>query len=200
MGSTRLPGKVLLPLNGHTVIGEVLTRCGRIPGVDKVVCAIPDTKENDELAHEAGDYCSVYRGPEFDVLARYHQAAIKYGADIIVRVTGDCPLISPDICGQVVTALKEDDCDYSSNVEPRTFPQGYDCEAFTIGALRAADYAAGQLEREHVTTWMRDGNCDTVNVESPYPLDGRLVLDTEDDYKVICAAFGHEPYQRLQAA
>src|SRR5262245_13091917 len=101
MGSTRLPGKVLLPLNGHTVIGEVLTRCWKIPGISKVVCTIP-TGESDELAREAVKYGPVTTGPEHDVLHRYYSAAYVHEADNIIRVTGDCPLISPEVCGAVL--------------------------------------------------------------------------------------------------
>jgi spore coat polysaccharide biosynthesis protein SpsF len=207
MGSKRLPGKVLLPLNGHTVIGEVLERCRRIPGVDFVVCAVPDTTENDQLA----DYVfyhgtqwqmgchEVYRGDEHDVLHRYYETAKATKADIIVRVTGDCPLISPELCGEVLARLKSDEADYASNIEPRTFPQGYDCEAFTYQTLLEANEQ--DSEREHVTTWMRAApGVKRVNVRSPWPLEGRLTLDTEDDYKTICAYFGHEPYQHLRAA
>jgi spore coat polysaccharide biosynthesis protein SpsF len=196
MGSTRLPGKVLLPLNGHTVIGEVLTRCKKIAGVDEVVCAIP---ADAALLAEAARYCAVIVGPEHDVLARYMRAAEKHGAGIVMRVTGDCPLISSELCSEVLAKLKKHRADYASNIEPRTFPQGMDCEVFTWDQLNLAHHLS--KEREHVTTWMRDNPCTKrVNVESPWKLDGRLTLDTEDDYKVICAAFGHGPYQRLQAA
>lgn len=196
MGSARLPGKVLLPLNGHTVIGEVMTRCKRITGIDEVVCAVPRGDTN--LIAEASKYAAVYEGSEHDVLARYVGAALEHDADIVMRITGDCPLISPPLCGAVLKALE--DADYCSNVLPRTFPRGYDCEAFTVSLLlEAAANAAGD-DREHVTPWMQQHAANKVNYLSPWPLEGRLTLDTEDDYKVICAAFGHEPYQRLQAA
>lgn len=198
MGSRRLPGKVLLPLNGHTVIGEVLARCEQITGVDQVVCAIPSSDY--ELGKVALEYGRVFGGSEHDVLARYYEAAKAYEAGIIIRITGDCPLLSPEICGEVLAALKRTNADYASNIEPRTFPQGFDCEAFTHETLNAANYQAGRDEREHVTTWMRRSDIKRVNVRSPWPMDGRLTLDTEDDYRVICAAFGHEPYSRLRAA
>src|SRR5687767_11654620 len=94
MGSTRLPGKVLLPLNGHTVIGEVLTRCKLIPGVDHVVCAISPKPGCEPLYEEAkkyGDAALVSVGSEDDVLARYAVVARTRGADIVMRITGDCP-------------------------------------------------------------------------------------------------------------
>jgi spore coat polysaccharide biosynthesis protein SpsF len=199
MGSTRLPGKVLLPLNGHTVIGEVLTRCKRIPGVDEVVCAIPESDE--PLAKEAAKYAWVFRGPEQDVLARYHGAAIESGADMVMRITGDCPLLSPDLCWEVIKMQQLTGAEYCSNVCPRTFPQGLDCEVFTMALLEQAQQVAGPHEREHVTTWMRgDNDIHRYNVESPWLMDGRLTLDTWDDYKTICAAFGHEAPEHLRAA
>lgn len=215
MGSKRLPGKVLLPLNGHTVIGEVLSRCRRIPGVDRVVCAVPDTPENDGLANyvfyrgpqwsvDRGDLVpDVYRGPEDDVLKRYYQAAKATEADIIVRVTGDCPLICPEICGQVVSFLKETGAGYAGNVMVRSFPRGYDCEAFTMETLERADQEAGAVDgdREHVTPWMqRNRSTKRYNVVSDWKMEGRLTLDYPEDYATICRAFGHEPYQHLRAA
>lgn len=199
MGSTRLPGKVLLPLNGHTVIGEVLTRCKQIPGVDQVVCATPD-REIAEAADRYGASPYWLKYAENDVLNRYALAADEYSADIIVRVTGDCPLISPELCGEVLVALKRNNAQYASNVHPRTFPQGMDCEAFTMETLLRANAHAKPHQREHVTTWMLNADIKRVNVISPWKLYGRLTLDTEDDYRVICAAFGHQPYERLRAA
>jgi spore coat polysaccharide biosynthesis protein SpsF (cytidylyltransferase family) len=197
MGSTRLPGKVLLPLNGHTVIGEILARCQRIAGVDEVVLAVPDTPENDRLAYMASGYVSVHSGSEHDVLDRYFTAA-NDRVDIVVRVTGDCPLICPDLCASVLDKLKAERADYASNIEPRTFPKGLDCEVFTGELLsRAADRGPD----EHVTTWMRSAvGVKRVYVTNPWTIEGRLTLDTWADYEVICAAFGHEADQRLRPA
>jgi spore coat polysaccharide biosynthesis protein SpsF len=199
MGSTRLPGKVLLPLNGHTVIGEVLTRCKQIPGIDRVVCAISPNPDCRPLFDEASKYCDTALasvGDEGDVLGRYAAVARTRGADIVVRVTGDCPLISPELCGEVLAALERENADYASNVHPRTFPQGFDCEAFTNDILQEAHHRAGPHEREHVTTWMLSANIRRVNVSSPWRLEGRLTLDTWDDYQTIRASFE----ERLRAA
>jgi spore coat polysaccharide biosynthesis protein SpsF len=174
----------------------VLTRCKRIPGVDEVVCAIPDKAAGNEiLLSNARKYAKVYGGPEHDVLRRYLIVAEKISADIVMRITADCPLLSPELCGEVLAALKREGADYASNIQPRTFPKGFDCEAFTMDTLRLADRE--DEEREHVTTWMRHSDIRRVNVTSPWQMDGRLTLDTEDDYRVICAVFGHEAYQRL---
>jgi spore coat polysaccharide biosynthesis protein SpsF (cytidylyltransferase family) len=178
MGSTRLPGKVLLPLNGHTVIGEVLTRCNRIPGVDEVVCTIPLGEENNSLADEVRRYCVLHRYPnENDVLARYYNAAWTYEADIIVRVTGDCPLISPEACGAQLAWFKsEAGLDYARSYNN-------DCEVFSFGALsRAYKYAESDEDREHVGPWM-ERCCYSVVADN-------FSLDTEEDYRWILAAFG----------
>lgn len=198
LNSTRLPAKVLLPLNGRTVISEVIERCYQIPGVDQVVCSIP-TKDH-ELADHVAKFCAIASGPEHDVLHRYYRAAYIHDADIIMRVTGDCPLISPDLCGAVLARLKSKGADYASNVHPRTFPHGMDCEVFTWDTLERAELEAREDEREHVTTWMLRADIKRANLESPWKIEGRLTLDTETDYKSICAYFGHQPYQRLQAA
>lgn len=181
------------------MVGEVLARCIRISGIDEVVCAIP--KGESELRFEASKYAHVYEGPEHDVLSRYCGAAVDHDADIIMRITADCPLISPELCAEVLNGLKQADADYASNILPRTFPKGFDCEVFTLQMLWHADMHSQTHEREHVTPWMqRDSQVTRVNIASPWPLDGRLTLDTEDDYKIICAAFGHEADQRLHAA
>ena len=201
MNSKRLPGKVLLPLNGHTVIGEVLTRCKRIPGVDEVVCATTMLATDQVLADEAAKYCKVVTGSENDVLWRYLYTAQLVGADIIMRITGDCPLISPELCGQVLEDFKATEADYGSNIEPRTFPRGLDCEVFTFDILkRAHEHATVHEGREHVTPWIQANARKKVSVQSKWHLEGRLCIDTKSDYEVIRAHFDNEPYQHIRAA
>lgn len=147
---------------------------------------------------EASKFCDIYGGHPTDVLDRYLACAGFYVADIIIRITGDCPLISPELCGAVLSALKRYEADYASNIEPRTFPKGLDCEAFTMEALKVADRLTFGGEREHVTPWLRRANMKRVNVASPWPIEGRLTLDTEDDYRNLCVHFGHAPYERVR--
>jgi glutamate-1-semialdehyde 2,1-aminomutase/spore coat polysaccharide biosynthesis protein SpsF len=209
LGSTRLPAKVLLPLpTGRTVLEEVLFRCKQIPGVDVVVCAIPDTAENDTLcAHIMasswghGNVLSTFRpvvvrGPEHDVLARYAKAAEAVNADVIMRVTSDCPLIDPEACGQVLRRRSEGGYAYACNNMPPTFPIGLDTEAFTIGILRYAnETATDPLDREHVTPMMRRlaAGADGINVASEVDRSYlRWTLDTLEDYQVIWSRFEHE--------
>ena len=97
MASTRLPGKVMRRLQGETVLSHVLKRCAAIPGVEEVVCATVLGADGEEIAQEALKCgASVFRGSENDVLDRYYQAAKMSRADIVVRVTSDCPLIDPE--------------------------------------------------------------------------------------------------------
>src|SRR6185437_5076101 len=102
VGSTRLPGKVLERLGDAPVLEHVLRRCQAIAGVDAVVCATVAGKDGDAVASLAENLdVAVYRGSEHDVLARYHGAAHAVGADVILRVTSDCPLIDPEVCAAV---------------------------------------------------------------------------------------------------
>lgn len=157
MGSTRLPGKVMLHVAGRTVLEHVLTRCAAIPGADIVVCAVPDEEASGPLevvAQRCG--ATVFRGPGGDVLKRYEGAARAVGAEIVMRVTSDCPLIDPGVCGGVLALRARTQVDYAANNMPITFPHGLDCEAFTAEVLEAADaHAEASYDREHVTPWMR---------------------------------------------
>ncbi len=157
MGSSRLPGKVLLTLQGRTVLDHVITRCQAIRGVDAVCCAVPETPDSDPVAEEAARLGAiVVRGPEQDVLARYDGAARELGADIIMRVTSDCPLTDPEVNAQVLELLRRTGADYAANNLEPDWPHGLDCEAFSAAALaEAAREARDPYEREHVTPWLR---------------------------------------------
>lgn len=156
-GSTRLPGKILSPLGSKTALIRVLERCERIPGVDEVICAIPDTKADNvvaKIASKAG--YDVSRGSEHDVLSRYAKAARDFDVNHVMRVTSDCPFIDPVICGQVIDLLRETNSDYATNTMPAFFPHGLDCEVFPAVLLHEADrLSSSAAEREHVTPWMR---------------------------------------------
>ena len=195
MGSTRLPGKILLPLGGQTALAQCLRRCQAIPGIDAVVCAVPEGEHDDAVAAEA-QRCGVLvvRGSGADVLARYHKAAQQVGARWVVRVTSDCPLIDPVICGQVLATLKTQDLDFVCNNLPPSWPHGLDVEAFTFAALDQAFHAATDpFEREHVTPWIRNnpqirkGNV----ARSGRSLAEicRWTLDFPEDYEFLSAMF-----------
>lgn len=220
LGSTRLPAKVLLPLpTGRTVLEEVIFRCRQIKGVDVVVVAVADDPGSDIVADHAmkaifascakEDFVPVLvtRGPERDVLKRYVMAAEDVDADIIMRVTADCPLIDPEVCSEVLIQLKNDSLDYCSNVHPRTFPKGFDVECLTMETLKRVDHLATSADcREHVTLYVyttegfKRGNHEQ-NVDQSKI---RLTLDTIEDYQAIWKEFearlGFNFTQRVLAA
>jgi spore coat polysaccharide biosynthesis protein SpsF len=160
VGSTRLPGKVLQTLRGKTVLAHALQRCAAIPGIDVVVCATSDLPQDDAIVDEARHAgTQVFRGSQDDVLARYLGAADSVGAETVLRVTSDCPLIDPTVCRAVLDLRESTGSDYASNNMPRLYPHGLDCEAFTTEALRKASVTTTlPFDREHVTPWLRRAN------------------------------------------
>ncbi len=200
MTSTRLPGKVLLPLGDKTVLGQVLTRCHQIEGVDEVCCAVPIGEMHDCVAAEALKYqATIFRGSEHDVLERYYQAAQYTHADIIMRMTSDCPLIDPKVSAKVLQLFKDSNVEYACNNMPVSWPHGLDCEVFSFEALKTCyQQATAPEEREHVTKWIRN-HYRCVNLENPmgnqYSL--RITLDTPEDYEVIKSIFEKAPENQL---
>ena len=198
MGSSRLAGKVLEDLAGHTVLSHVLHRCRMVPGVDVVCCATIDDPSCDAIAAEteaAG--AEVFRGSEADVLDRYYRAAREIGCDVVMRVTSDCPLIDPEVCGRVLRLREDANADYATNNMPPSWPHGLDCEAFTIAALEAGHQAAKDpYEREHVTPWLKhqESLC-RVNLAGPggAAARNRWTLDYPEDLEFFRALFAKLP-------
>ncbi|WP_440959354.1 glycosyltransferase family protein [Oceanicaulis sp. LC35] len=156
-GLSALPDRELVSLGGRTALSCTLERARRIPGAELVVCAVPDDREHDLVAEEAAD-CAVMvvRGPAADPLGLVSQAAREAGADTVVRITSQCPVIDPIIAGGVLGLLTDANADYASNTMPAKFPHGLDCEAFSALLLDEADRKADTLaERRSVTGWMR---------------------------------------------
>lgn len=160
--SSRLPGKVLKKIVDVPMILLELQRVKRASLIDKIILATSDDASDDELSHVVGSagYC-VYRGSLSDVLDRYYQCANLYGAtagDHVVRITGDCPLIDPQIIDLVIRKHLEEENDYSSNIlGEETFPDGLDTEIMTYNALEYAwKDAILTSEREHVTLYIRN--------------------------------------------
>lgn len=190
MGATRLPGKVLLELEGKTVLERVIERVRASRYINEVVVATTKKEENSSIV----DICSlagikVYCGNEEDVLDRFYQAARLFKADQIVRITADCPLIDPEIIGQVISLHLESAADYTSNVLKATYPDGEDVEVFSSGALEKAWKTARlKSEREHVTPYIKN-NPDLfklVNLEYKEDLSAkRWTLDEPSDYEFI---------------
>lgn len=198
MGSSRLPGKVMMPLAGKTVLSHALGRCRAIDGVDTICCATTHAPEDTPIATEA-ERCgaTVYRGSPSDVLDRYLRAAEMIGADVVMRVTSDCPLIDPEICGAVLRLRTEKGVEYAANNMPPSWPHGLDCEAFSTTSLaRAAEKADEPYEREHVTPWLRTHpSISRANLEGPGGTlaDQRWTLDYPEDMRFFEAVFAKLP-------
>jgi len=157
-GSTRFPGKVLADLTGRPVLAHIIDRVSRGASVDRVVVATTDRASDDAvavLAVQCG--AAVVRGPEDDVLTRYVLAAREHAAGIVVRVTADCPMVDWRLLDRVVGALQRTGAEYAGNVDPPTYPDGYDVEALTTACLLRLDAeTAFGYEREHVTIRARE--------------------------------------------
>ena len=179
--SSRLPGKVMYSLAGMTVLHHVLSRAKQIVGIDRIVLAAPDDTCSTVLAVEARTLgVETFYGSETDVLERYFFVALNNRADIVMRITADCPLIDPVKCQSVLSALGG--ADYVSNVHPRTVPPGHDCEVFTMSALtRAHNEATDLYDREHVCPWMQK-NLKTNALTGEYDQEANFCLDTAQDY------------------
>ena len=156
-GSTRLPGKVLLDLAGEPLLARVVERAQRATTLDDVVVATTSLPEDDVLEGLAGSRgWRVVRGHPVDLTDRYHSAALQHRADVVVRITADCPLIDPALIDETVQAFRGAGGDYASNtLEPRTYPRGLDVEVFTLAALERAWREDDNIAwREHATPYL----------------------------------------------
>lgn len=156
MTSTRLPGKVLKQVLGKPLLEYQIDRLHRVKLAHEIVIATT-TNVTDEPIVELCDRLSIpyFRGSEEDVLARYYGAALQHKADVVVRVTSDCPLIDPQVIDRVIQHYIDDRYDYVSNCLERTYPRGMDTEVFSFKALDEAFLeATAQPDREHVTPFI----------------------------------------------
>jgi spore coat polysaccharide biosynthesis protein SpsF len=196
MTSTRLPGKVLQPLAGEPMLTRLVDRLRRVKHADGLVIATTTNATDDPIAAlcaEQGVPC--HRGSEHDVLSRYADAAGLHGAEVVVRITSDCPLIDPALIDQVIAVYEEGDSDYVSNMLPPTWPYGMAVEVFSAAALAQAHAEATQAaEREHVTPFLywHPERYRLRNVASPVDLSHhRWTVDTPEDYALVSRLFDH---------
>ena len=157
MGSSRLPNKVMLPICGKPMIGHILDRLSKSQELDEIILATSDNDANSPLIdYVKGLGFDVEIGSEVDVLQRYLDAALNRKADVVVRITGDCPLVDPLLVDEAIRDFKTEEIDYLSNVNVPTFPDGLDIEVFSYSALLKSsldDLTSSQ--REHVTLHLR---------------------------------------------
>jgi spore coat polysaccharide biosynthesis protein SpsF (cytidylyltransferase family) len=189
LGSTRLPGKVLLDLEGRTVLEHVVRRVKSSKHVDDVIVATTINMDDLEIVKLCTNLgIRVYCGSEDDVLDRYYQTARRFKADHIVRITSDCPLIDPVVIDEVIKLHFLDEADYSTNTIKETYPDGEDVEVFTFEALKQTWKNANLAsEREHVTPYLRKNPAFKIaSLESKKDLSNkRWTLDNPEDYEFI---------------
>jgi spore coat polysaccharide biosynthesis protein SpsF len=194
MGSTRLPGKVLLDLGGDTVLSRVVHRLAQSRLVAGIVVATTVLGVDDAIGLECQRIrVSCFRGSEQDVLDRYYQTARLHNAKVIVRITADCPLIDPEIVNRAIELFYEENADYATNDVPQTFPRGLDTEVFSMSSLTQAWEEARQpYQREHVTPYFYE-HPEIFRIASLLgEIDSTLyrwTLDTEDDLKLLRAVY-----------
>lgn len=188
MSSCRLPGKVMKKIMGKPMIGYLLDRLSLAKHVDKIVLATSVLPENDELARYVRTKgIDVYRGNENDVLDRFYRAAKQYTPYGVMRITGDCPLLDPNLCDLLIETFEKEKLDYI-HTGP-TFAEGLDCEVLTFLALEKIwEEASLKSEREHVTLFVHNHpqlfkKRTLVNAsdDSRY----RFSVDEEADFEVV---------------
>ena len=191
MGSTRLPGKVLANVGDRSVLAHVITRLQHARYIDEIVIATTTLSEDDALVAEAKHLgVASIRGSVNDVLQRYLLAAKQTAADIVVRVTADCPLIDPVIVDAVIEKLQSNDgFDYASNAQTRTYPRGLDVEALFADTLaRIGRLATSPATREHVTSFITE-NPSLFRIghvlNSHDDSDLRITVDTPEDLALV---------------
>lgn len=198
MGSTRLPGKVMLRVLDKPLLGFLLDRLKEVKECDAIV-VLTTTEAIDDAIE---DFCytnkvACYRGPEEDVLARYYQAAVLRSPDAIVRVTADCPLIDPEVIDLVIRTYKTNfpNHDYISNSLERSYPRGLDAEIFSFRVLDEAYHKAkADFEREHVTPYLyrHPELYHLKNVKSAEMLSHhRWTVDTKEDFLLVKLILEH---------
>lgn len=192
MGSSRLPGKVLMDIAGKPDIQRVLERVSQIKGLDSVTVAVPATRLDNrilDVVRPLGYNAIMPNAVVGDVLDRYYKAATHLKLDVVMRITADCPLLDPKVSTRVLNAFLRGKYDYVSNVHPPTFPDGLDTEVFTMDTLRTAYGAAThRYDREHVTPylWKSKGLFKMLNVcNSSDQSHHRWTLDTAEDLEFI---------------
>jgi glutamate-1-semialdehyde 2,1-aminomutase len=195
MGSTRLPNKVMKPIGGIPMIELLLGRLTMAKRIDQIVLATTTDERNLRLVEHVQNLGYVcVRGSENDVMQRYLDAAALVDADVLVRITGDCPLIDPVLVDRAVDEFLTQSVDYHSNTSPATFPDGLDIEVFTIEALkRAAVESTEPFDHEHVTPYLRKpGLFKTGVMLNDEDLSSlRWTVDEPADFEVISEVFQH---------
>ncbi|HBH45836.1 MAG TPA: hypothetical protein DDX47_00500 [Candidatus Jacksonbacteria bacterium] len=192
--STRLPNKVLLPLQEKSVLEHVIIRVRQARKINKIIVATTKNSSDDKIVQICHNMqINYFRGSENDVLDRYYQAAKKFNLNDIVRITGDCPVTDPTIIDQVIYLYQKKNLAYATNVIPPTFPDGLDVEIFSRQALdKAWREAKLKSAREHVTVymWQNPHLFKQSHLKNKVDLSKRRwVLDNPEDYEFMKQIF-----------
>jgi len=195
MGSTRLPNKVMKKIGGKPMIEILLQRLSKSKLVDEIVIATSTKRNNIPLIEFiTGLGFMVVAGSEDDVLDRYLKATDESAADVVVRITGDCPLVDPRLVDQAIDGFLNSNCEYFSNNDPATYPHGLDIEVFKADALRQAhSQTSEQTDREHVTPFLRNSGLfikGSISNDQDLSLL-RWTVDEADDFTVVSNVFEH---------
>lgn len=196
MGSTRLPGKVMMKIKGKSVLEHVIDRVSQSEKVDEIIIATT-TEDCDNVIVDEALKAGVksYRGSEDDVLSRYYFAAKENAIDVIIRITSDCPLVDPRIVDEIVNSYVKKDYDIVSNASAdltqRTFPRGLDIEVFSFELLEKAFYDANkQYHREHVTPYIYENSKKIFYYKNDIDYSmHRWTLDTKEDFELITVIY-----------
>ncbi len=196
MTSTRLPGKVLMPVMGKPMLEYMIERVRRVPGLDEIIVATT-VNETDQPIVDLAERLGIgwFRGSENDVMGRVLNAAQAYDADVIVELTGDCPLIDPDIISSVIRCFSQGEADYASNLPIRTYPIGMETQVFPTSILAdAISLTQDPTDHEHVSLYIysHPERYHIVTVDSGLPRRWhgiRLTLDTVEDFELIHEIF-----------
>ena len=198
--SSRLPNKVLKTLDfqrGTSILEQIISHLKEVKGLDSIIIATTINRTDDKIetvAAKTGVEC--FRGSESDVLERYDQAATEFGLDTIIRITSDCPFIDPGVINDLIASYKENEFDYVSNGQNRTYPHGLDCEIFSFAALERA-YIEGKDDffREHVTTYIyshpENFKIGSLELEEENYSHIRITVDTKEDYILACILYDY---------
>ncbi len=192
MTSSRLPGKILLPILGKPTLELLIERLCKVNKIEQIVIATTSNRTDDVVEDLANRLCvGCYRGSEDDVLDRVMKAAQFYNSDIIVEITGDCPLIDPIVIDCLIEIFLNNFFDYVSNTLKQTYPNGLDVQIFSLKTLEEVSRLTDDpTDHEHVSLYIYEHpeRYSLYNQESGLPekyWDLRLTVDTIEDFELI---------------
>lgn len=204
MGSTRLPGKVLMPLGDSCILDYVVQRCSKINRVDHIIVATSNLQQDDPLAAWCKEHqVTCYRGSETDVLARYYECAREYEPDYVIRVTSDCPFVDYNLANESVQLMLQQPADIIVNKQQEKLTRGLAIELFTFATLQwMYEYTTAERHREHVTYYAYEHSerFKYSMLDLPSKLlhpELRLTVDTPEDYEV-CRLLASEFKESLE--